>query len=146
MSFWHFMLTVITGAGGYWANHFLVAPILEFSRLRREILQKTIEYSNIWVKLSETENAYYQTRIYDAANTYRVLGARLEAFAECLAHEKHYKWAAWWLGKYDFKAASTALFGLEGDALNPSPTFRKNEISLLHTALHIKRKIAFITG
>ncbi|MBI1273343.1 MAG: hypothetical protein GC131_04585 [Alphaproteobacteria bacterium] len=130
----------ILGALGFFISHFLVYPILELEKLRQEIHQKIIEYGNIWglPQQNHPEFKYFIERMRNAANDYRVLASRLEAFQE---NVENYCPAKYFLVEhrgYNFTDACKGLWALESDALEPESEFRNEQIDKIRKALKIR--------
>jgi hypothetical protein len=140
MDYWKILASVAIGIAGYLGTNFVIAPILECRRLRKEVHLALITYANVWAVpsgLPEQEILYLAIRNREAANTYRLLSARITAFAEDLQHGKFYLGAVCLLKKYNFSDAAAALMSLEPDALNPEKSFRDGQVNKVKAALRI---------
>lgn len=140
MDFWNLLASIFVGCFGYFSVQFIIAPILEFRNLRREIHQKLIEYANIWQTPKSVEGFDYfiLVRNLEAANCYRRLSAQLTAFTENLKSEKLYCLTQpWLLNNYDLTSASGALMTLEADVNRPDKDFRTAQVNKVKKALRI---------
>jgi hypothetical protein len=117
---WSSVGVFVLGGVGWWVASFIGRPFREFFDLRREVIHKSVLYSNVAAARRERPDGTIDPlemangefdRLREAQGVFRDLAARMRAFAlnELPAEWLVKKWG------YDPMAASTRLIGVSNN-------------------------------